>query len=106
MKTLGFIASTALLFALSGTANAEQFTSKKDPTGVDMCFDSAGEKAPLASCSTATTSYVTRADPTGVAMCFDSTGAKAPLDACTSAPVATKAIKPTLGVIVQLASLR
>lgn len=101
MKTLGLIASTALLFALSGTASAESYETKQDPTGVDMCFDSAGAKAPLSKCASA--SYLTRTDPSGGVMCFNTSGTIAPLAMCES-----KAVKgsPAIGLVARIARLR
>lgn len=98
MKTLGFIASTALLFALSGSASAEQYKTATDPSGGAMCFDLAGEKAPLTECEPKVT-YVKALDPSGASMCFDSNGAKAPLASCTETVAAAPA-KSNVGVVV------
>lgn len=81
MKTLGFIASAALLLGLSAPAMADQHKTVKDPSGVAMCFDAAGEKAPLVKCQPKL-SYVKAMDPSGASMCFDSNGDKAPLLRC------------------------
>ena len=101
MKTLGFIASTALLLALSGSANADTYETKQDPTGVDMCFDSTGAKAALSNCQTA--SYLTRTDPSGGVMCFDTSGTIAPLTMCESKAVQGS---PAIGLVARIARLR
>lgn len=108
MKTLGFIASFALLLGLSSSANAETYVTKNDPTGVAMCFDSAGAKAPLQNCQVAvapetSVSYVSRTDPAGGVMCFDTTGKLAPIAKCSSKPVAGA---PAIGLVARIARLR
>ena len=106
MKTLGFIASAALLLGLAGSAHAETYETKSDPTGVAMCFDSAGAKAPLASCEAtpaASVSYVYRTDPAGGVMCFDTAGTLAPITKCESKPVAGA---PAIGLVARIARLR
>lgn len=85
MKSLGFLLSIGLSFALSSTANAETYTSLDDPSGAPMCFDTTGGKAQLSSCKTQTLDlaiYESRVDPSGAKMCFRSTGQKAPLIKC------------------------
>lgn len=78
MKTLGFIVSSCLVLGLSATASAELYTTQSDPSGARMCFDTQGDKAPIAECET----FAKKSDPTGVNMCFTSKGDKAPLAEC------------------------
>lgn len=75
---------------LSGSANAEVFTAAADPSGADMCFDSRGDKAPLAACDT----FVSQVDPSGVAMCFTRRGDKAPLSQCQTPKTAVVTVAP------------
>lgn len=103
MKTLGFIASTALLFGLAGNANAESYETVEDPSGVSMCFASDGAKAPLAKCQEKNVSYVSRTDPAGGVMCFDTTGTVAPIMKCATKPVAGA---PAIGLVARIARLR
>lgn len=101
MRTINFIASTALFFALTGTATAETYETKQDPTGVAMCFDSTGAKAALSECNA--TSYVTRTDPSGGVMCYETSGTLAPIAMCESK--ATKG-SPAIGLVARIARLR
>ncbi len=106
MKLFGAIAAGAVLClglaspASAKTADHQNYVTKKDPTGVAMCFTSKGKIAPLAKCQPA---YVTRVDPSGGVMCFATNGKLAPLAKCKTKQVVGS---PRVGLVARIARLR